>query len=107
MSLVSIVLFVATLAFAYIFAENVRRMVHRLASAFGFALLLGKPSAALVQAMQKSKVTLFRALPGKRALALYMIYALAWAALWAFAAYHTGRFTLIVGLATYSALTTG
>ncbi len=104
MSLVTIVLFVASLAFAVTFADNIRRMVHRLACALGIALLLGKPSAALAQAMKASKVTLFRAVPGKSGLLLYIAYALAWAAFWAFAAYHTGRLTLIVGLASYSAL---
>lgn len=104
MSLVPIVLFAASLAFAVTFADNVRRMVHRLACALGIALLLGKPGAALVQAMKTSKVTLFRAVPGKSGLLLYISYALVWAAFWAFAAYHTGRLTLIVGLASYSAL---
>jgi hypothetical protein len=104
MNITLIVLFVATLALGSAFADMIRNMIHRLASAVGLGMLLGKPGRALAEAMRNSKVAWFRAVPGKRGLLVYMAYALAWAAIWAFVAYHTGRITLIVGLATYSAL---
>jgi hypothetical protein len=104
MNITLIVLFVATLALGGAFADMIRNMFRRLASAVALGMLLGKPGSTLSDAMRISKVAWFRAVPGKHGLLVYMAYALALSAIWAFAAYHTGRIILIVGLATYSAL---
>lgn len=104
MNLVLIVLLIATLFCTAAFADAAFNLIRRLALVVGIALVLRNPSVVMLRALQNAKLAFFRTIPRRRWLIVYGIYSLTCSVFWGYAVYLTGRLSILLGLATYSAL---